>query len=305
MKNQSIFIKIFFVFFIIIFLSIASHLLVAQNVQKEFFKRQAQSISRQIILTRQWIAGLGGVWSKDGYSDSHGFLTEYKESDGMSQATFYLHNPALATREIASLADIKFGYTFRVVSDFNREPSNEADFFEAYSIKKIKQKQLKYTETFEDNMYRYTEPLFVKKGCLRCHGDLETEVLEPMKSILLNKYGNKAFGYKEGDVRGIISIQIPKVSWTTTLSSVFNYWNYMLLAIAIVIFYLFTMLVIVKPVKKLTEAAIQLSTGKLTLDLGTDKIKDTSKDEISQLTLAFERLRKSFNILLKKMSSDQ
>jgi len=303
-KNQSVFVKIFSLFFIVIVLSVVSHMLVAQRVQTEFLRKQAISISRQIILTRQWIASLGGVWSKNVYSEEHGFLAEYKgPSDVVSQAAvFYLHNPALATREISSLAHLKHGYDFRVVSDLFREPKNKPDPFEASALKNIKEHKVMYHDKFVEGIYRYTEPLFVKQGCLKCHGDLEKDVKEPMKSILLNKYGNQAFGYQVGDVRGIISIRIPSDNWLSILTSIFNYWNYIILSVIIVLFYLFTRFTIVGPITKLTKAALQLSKGKMNIDLGVTGTQQKTKDEITQLAMAFERLRKSFLIVLKKFA---
>ncbi|MCP4367098.1 MAG: DUF3365 domain-containing protein [Deltaproteobacteria bacterium] len=301
-KNRSVFVKIFSFFLIVILLAIASHMLVAQRVQKEFLRKQATSISRQIILTRQWVASLGGVWSKNVYSKSHGFLAEYKEPSVSEAAVFYLHNPALATREISSLAHLKHGYDFRVVSDMFREPKNKPDPFESSALQSIKENKVKYYDKFVEGIYRYTEPLFVKQGCLKCHGDLEKDVKEPMKSILLNKYGTRAFGYQVGDVRGIISIRIPTESWISTLTTIFSYSNYIILAVIIVLFYIFTRFAIVAPITKLTEAALQLSKGKMNIDLGVTGTQQKTKNEIIQLAIAFERLRKSFQIVLNKFA---
>lgn len=302
-KHQSMFVKIFLLFLIVLLLSTVSHILVARKVQKKFLRDQAYSIAKQIVLTRQWIATLGGVWSKNKYNKEQGFLTTYNaDSTAESDTIFYLHNPALATREISALANIKFGYTFRVVSDLAREQSNEPDAFETAAIKAIKGRQLPFVDGVENGMYRYAEPLFVKQGCLKCHGDLEKDVKEPMKSILLNKYGNRAFGYKIGDVRGIISIQIPQIKWVTMTTSVFSYWNLLILIASLVIFVLFSKYLIVSPIKNLTNAAEKLSQGKIDHDLGLDTSKSNSKDEIVQLTIAFERLRTSFKILLAKFA---
>ncbi len=303
-RHRSMFVKIILLFLIILLLSTLSHFLVVKKVQQKLLRDQARSISKQIVLTRQWIAGLGGVWSKDKYNKEQGFLTSYSggSSAEPDDAMFYLHNPALATREISALADLKYGYTFRVVSDLAREKSNEPDFFEAKAIGDIKTKKLPFFDGIEEGMYRYTEPLFVKKGCLKCHGDLEKDVKEPMKSILINKYGNKAFGYKVGDVRGIISIQIPQTGWMTMITSVLSYWNLLILAASLLIFILFSKYLIVNPIRNLTDAAVKLSQGKIDLDFGLDMDKSDSKDEIVQLTIAFERLRTSIKIMLVKFA---
>ena len=305
LKNSRIFVKIFFLFVIVLLLSVLSHVLVAQKVQQEFLRKQAKSITRQIVLTRQWIAGLGGVWSKNTYSKAHGFLTQYSEpsSAGAVATVFYLHNPALATREISTLADIKHGYNFRVVSDRFREPKNKPDSFEAEALKRFQTHKMAYTDGFQGGLYRYTEPLFVKQGCLKCHGKLDQDVKEPMKTILLEKYGKEAFDYKVGDVRGIISIQIPQQTLAVLMSSVFTVWNVLIGVISIMLFYLFTRFVIVKPITQLTNVANKLSEGEIDIDLGAAGLKADTKNEISQLALAFERLRKSFEIMYRKLAS--
>jgi len=303
MKNRSLFAKMLCLLFVLVTLSMISYTLVIQKTQREFLRRQAKSVSRQIVLTRQWIASLEGVWSKDVYDRNHGFLTTYQSDSDTDQASkFYLHNPALATREISSLADLKYGYNFRVVSDLFREPKNKPDAFEDKALDRIRNQALEYTDGFEGQLYRYAEPLYVKKGCLKCHGDLNEDVKEPMKSILMEKYGDRAFGYKVGDVRGIISIQITGDSLIKILTSVFTWWNFIIGAVSVFLFYFFTRFVIAGPLVRLTEAATQLSRGDIDMDLGTESIQEDTKNEIAHLTLAFERLRKSFQIMHNKIS---
>ncbi len=312
-RNRSIAFKLLSLFFLVVILSAVSHLLVVQKVQPVFLRKQAKSIAGQIVLTRQWIANLGGVWSKDKYSQAHGFLTEYTEGSDQNEpedeeykkAVFYLHNPALATREISTLADIKYGYIFRVVSDLFREASNKPDSFEAAAIETMKKDGVTYVDEFQEGTYRYTEPLLVKKGCLRCHGDLETDVKEPMKTILVKKYGNRAFGYKVGDVRGIISIEIPTVSWLETMASVLSVWNLLILVVSILLFYFFAKFIIVKPVIRLSDAATALSKGDMEADMGAKKVSSTSKDEIDMLTLSFSKLQKSYKILSKMVAKQR
>lgn len=48
--------------------------------------------------------------------------------------------------------------------------------------------------------YRYVKPLYIKKGCLVCHG-LPIGEKDP--------YGHPKEGYQEGDVRGGISVALP------------------------------------------------------------------------------------------------
>ena len=55
----------------------------------------------------------------------------------------------------------------------------------------------------------FAYPLYIKRSCLICHGNPEKDVPGKLYNDLVEKFGNKAFYYKEGDLRGIISMRIP------------------------------------------------------------------------------------------------
>jgi len=58
--------------------------------------------------------------------------------------------------------------------------------------------------------YRVYKPLFIKPVCLKCHGSSK-EVSVEVQKVISSKYPNdKAIGYKEGDLRGIIVSEITK-----------------------------------------------------------------------------------------------
>jgi methyl-accepting chemotaxis protein len=56
-------------------------------------------------------------------------------------------------------------------------------------------------------VYRYMLPLYIEKACLKCHGDPENSPTGDGRDIA----GYPMEGYKEGEVRGGISIIIPVV----------------------------------------------------------------------------------------------
>ncbi|RUM75252.1 MAG: hypothetical protein DSZ11_02635, partial [Sulfurovum sp.] len=58
--------------------------------------------------------------------------------------------------------------------------------------------------------YRVYKPLFIKPVCLKCHGSSK-EVSIEIQKVISSKYPNdKAIGYKEGDLRGLIVSEITK-----------------------------------------------------------------------------------------------
>jgi hypothetical protein len=68
-------------------------------------------------------------------------------------------------------------------------------------------------QKFENGeVFLYTKPIVIPSGmCLACHGDPAKEISKETQLKLSQLYPNdKATGHKEGDLRGIWSIRIPK-----------------------------------------------------------------------------------------------
>lgn len=52
---------------------------------------------------------------------------------------------------------------------------------------------------------RYIRPIFVEPACLACHGEKDSR-----PQFIQKKYpGDRAFGFKTGDLRGIIEVMVP------------------------------------------------------------------------------------------------
>ena len=69
------------------------------------------------------------------------------------------------------------------------------------------------TEHFEiiiENDYqylRYMKPIKIGAACLKCHGN-EEKISTEVKELIVKKYpDDKAVGYKNGDLRGAVSIK--------------------------------------------------------------------------------------------------
>ena len=92
------------------------------------------------------------------------------------------------------------------VSDRARNPKNLADAEEQKAIAFFKQnpKEEFYFNAQNNDLYQYASALRVTPVCLECHGAKESAPL------YIQEQYDTAYDYKLGDVRGIISIQIPK-----------------------------------------------------------------------------------------------
>lgn len=110
--------------------------------------------------------------------------------------------------------------TVNAVTDRPRNLHNKADEIEQRAIHFFKNNisEKEYTEEVfseKDQFYFYASPFFIKKMCLQCHGSRE-EVLPDVAK----KYST-ALDYKEGDLRGVISIKIKKSNVRNELLNLF------------------------------------------------------------------------------------
>jgi len=79
-------------------------------------------------------------------------------------------------------------------------------YVSAIEAKKFSPKDIKVVE--EGDVTRVYKPLVAKAVCLKCHGtDLSPKISEAIKSAYPN---DKATGFKEGDLRGVIVAEIKK-----------------------------------------------------------------------------------------------
>lgn len=95
----------------------------------------------------------------------------------------------------------------RTVSDRPRNPKNSATELERRTIEFFKRHPQR-KETFSmiekegEEVFYYASPLYITKQCLKCHGD-RREAPEYIRT-----HYDSAYGYKEGELRGLISIYL-------------------------------------------------------------------------------------------------
>ncbi|MCP4764086.1 MAG: DUF3365 domain-containing protein [archaeon] len=84
-----------------------------------------------------------------------------------------------------------------------RNTYNKPDDWENTALKQFNAEdweQNKGIGSKEGDSFRYIKPIYIKKGCLGCHGEVKGEK---------GPYGSSKEGYIVGDVRGGISVTIP------------------------------------------------------------------------------------------------
>lgn len=150
---------------------------------------QAKALLSQMVMTRQWVADYGGVWTT--------VPGEYwwSERNGLYQKT-----PAMVTKELSKRAAASSYYRFHITSLKLKNPENAPSEAEREALHGFEVNPLPVTgiETINgERMYRYMIPLQTTEACLQCHGDQ---------------------GYRAGDIRGGLSVTVPVATTEATLT---------------------------------------------------------------------------------------
>jgi len=105
------------------------------------------------------------------------------------------------------------------ISEKYRNPFSKPDDFDMSVInefKSLKEKNKEYPDFLvkeKPNSYIYYKTIIIGDLCLKCHGEkdkIEPDVLKNIYSIYPD---DKARGYKKGDFRGLIRVEIDKKSF--------------------------------------------------------------------------------------------
>ena len=293
-RKMSIPLKFLAVFTLTMLLTVGAFVTTLSSLRTYTARHEAGAVADQVIAFRAWVAQTGMVWVRKLIPGYHDFLARENAADGGS---FYGKNPALATRELAMIANKEATRAvFRVTSDDYRQEDNIPDEFEVSAIKAFKDdKLLDFFERYEGGTYRYARPILVQQGCLKCHGDPEDA-----PPAVIAKYGSeKAFGYKVGQVRGVVSVSLPAVGVREVIKSLINPWTLFFVSIIFIINLFFIYSVVVRLVR-LTRSAEAIAAGKLDIELIYTNPSE-SNDELDHLYHATNLLKRSLVILFKRL----
>jgi diguanylate cyclase (GGDEF)-like protein len=189
-KNILYFVSIFFV--LVVIARISYSYVNVKEYEVEYAKKEADTLKEYGMAHRQYYQNL--------YISKVIKLNE-KTLHGL---------PAYSSRLISEnfSQDNSFNIVAKTVSDNARNRKNMADALELKAIKYFKNNSNKeeYFDTKDQKVYQYAHVLRIEKKCLKCHGKKEKAPL------FIQKNYDKAYDYKLGEVRGILSIKIPKES---------------------------------------------------------------------------------------------
>jgi hypothetical protein len=305
--NRSITTQFTIVFVLALLLVVGSFYLVLDSVYRVQLKSQAETVADNVDAFGSWVSQYGRVWVKD---DDKSFLGQVTlaslPADPVAAPApaapdlwhFYSKNPALAQREYSEVVEKSTSPAkFRMTSHNFMNPVNRPDAFETRALDKIRTNRL--TEYYEmvPEGYRYARALYEKASCLACHASAESAPAD-----VKVRYGTeRGFGFKEGEVAGIISVRLPVRSFWNVAAEVIGPLQIGMLVLAFVVAVLFIQFAVVRPIRRLTSAAERISVGQ-SADLGAGRINRKSRNEVHQLILATDRLRASMALAIQRLT---
>lgn len=152
-----------------------------------------ESVQKDMVY-RQWATQHGGVYAPvTPETPPNPFLEDIPERDIVTPSgrKLTLINPAYMTRQVHALGEKQYGLRGHLTSLNPIRLENKPDEWERQALLSFERGVPEVSElssTSERTYYRFMRPFITEQGCLKCHA---------------------AQGYKEGDIRGGISVSVP------------------------------------------------------------------------------------------------
>ncbi|NDJ22976.1 DUF3365 domain-containing protein [Nostoc sp. B(2019)] len=216
--------------------------------------------------------------------------------------------PAYSAREVFEILRKTSDYRDFFYKEATLNPTNlrdKADSFETEIVESfIKKPNLKETSGFRSipggDIFYIARPLPIREeSCLVCHSTPEAA---PPSMIALYGTAN-GFGWKLNDIIGAQIISVPA-------NKVINKANYSSLVIILIVSTVFIAAIllvnfflnrqVVKPLKRITRVAEEVSTGHMDVEF-----EQFSNDEIGNLAKAFKRMQLSLEMAMKRIKRSQ
>ncbi len=158
------------------------------------------------------IIDAGDKLSKELLSKLGSKLVHEVKTNGLLSAAEFCNSNALTLTEEVNLHQVE-GISVKRISLQERNSANKAKADEAAVLESMQEMLEKntlpaYVITKEAKTYKYYKPLIIKKDlCLKCHGDISKN--SELNQFILEAYPeDKATGYKMGDLRGAVLVEI-------------------------------------------------------------------------------------------------
>ncbi len=168
----------------------------SEERKHELHEAQAQArtnLDKDIVFHR-WATGHGGVYvPATDETPPNPYLSNVPERDIVTPSgrRLTLMNPPYIIRQVHEVGQDRFGSRGHLTSLNPLNPQNAPDSWEAEALRAFERGKVEVSSLETNNgklFFRMMSPIVTERGCLKCHA---------------------AQGYKEGDIRGGLSVSIP------------------------------------------------------------------------------------------------
>lgn len=186
-----------FLFFALLWLALNVLSLLMQingvhSTAKNIAFAQGQLFFNHIVTMRHWNAEHGGVYVPITEQTPPNPHLDVPERDivTVDGRRLTLVDPAYMTRQLADMERDRTSIQFKLTSLAPKRPENQPDDWESKALQAFERGErsvMQISQLHDRPFYRYMKPLKITEPCLRCHKN-----------------------YQLGDIRGGISVSIPK-----------------------------------------------------------------------------------------------
>ncbi len=203
--------------------------------------------------------------------------------------------PAYAATEIMTLLRKKYpDYTYKEAALNPTNPRNRAVEWETDIVNTFRNDTARseisgIRQTPTGPALYLARPFQIKdQACLACHTTAE---MAPPAMVKI--YGaNNGFGWKHNEIIGAQIVAVPMSLPIQNADRAFYTFMISLSIVFLIVFVILNLmlsLLIVRPIRQMSQAADEISTG----NMDVADLKDTGKDEVALLAKAFNRMRRS------------
>jgi|GEM_PF-1365806 len=167
----------------------------SEEAELSVLRETSRAIYEQISVARLWNASHGGLYAAvTPEVPPNPYLADPDRDIVTVDGKRYTKiNPAYMSRQLSAISRQRSGASFRIIGRHPLNPANAPDEWETHVLGVLSGSEGTESDgTFEEAggpVYRAVIPLRIERPCLRCHGQQ---------------------GYQVGDVKGGISIRIPR-----------------------------------------------------------------------------------------------
>jgi HAMP domain-containing protein len=179
--------------------------------------------------------------------------------------------------------------------------SDEAAIVEKFRQDPNRKEMIGFRQTSAGNLFYIARPIAIKQeSCLACHSTPD----QAPKS-LIERYGSaNGFGWTLNEIVGAQIISVPAAEVVGNAQKAFLLLMGIVLALFTAAIFAVNQLLrrfVIRPIRTLSEAAVQVSTGQ------TENIEfpNTGKDEVGDLATAFNRMKLSLGVAMRMLEESQ